>query len=115
IGGTRVIAGAPHESRALSAMARIAELFLKLVAGEEKNEYLYEALAGAHAAFRKGSPSEEIEILCVARVLYSLGYISNEALKSALFAHAEYSVADTERTSQLRDKLLSSINRAISE
>lgn len=113
--GARAIAAAPHETSALSTIARIAELTQKLVTGEEKNEYLFETLAGAHHALVKGVSIQEIEILCVARVLYSLGYISNEALKSVLFTHADYSIKDAADASVIREKLLASINQALTE
>jgi hypothetical protein len=126
VAGARSQTVAPQESAALSAVARIAELTQKLVTGEDKNEYLFEVLAGAHAAlasvwggqtFPEGLTSRvaTIEVLCVARMLFALGYISNEALKSVLFTHADYSQTDTQEASALRDKLLASINQALSE
>ena len=115
VAGARAVSSAPRKVDALSALARIAELTQKLVTGEERNEFLYETLSGAQKAFSRGGASEEIEILCVARVLYSLGYISNEALKSVLFTHADYSASDTESASHLKDKLLASSNHALTE
>jgi hypothetical protein len=56
-----------------------------------------------------------IEIVCVARILYSLGYISNEALNTALFTHTAYTGESLMEAETMKDKLLSSINRAIAE
>src|SRR5216684_1387129 len=40
-------------SRAVAAFARISELVLRLVNGEEKNDYLFAALAEAHGALMR--------------------------------------------------------------
>ncbi|MEK7107305.1 MAG: hypothetical protein AAB899_03920, partial [Patescibacteria group bacterium] len=56
-----------------------------------------------------------IELVCVARVLFALGYISNEALKSALLTHTAYADEHLREAERVRDELLSSVNRAISE
>jgi DNA repair protein RecO (recombination protein O) len=101
--------------KSMGAMARISELVTRLVGGEEKNEYLYETLAGARSALLSGTSSETVEILCVARILYSLGYLSVEALETVLFTHADYGVLHAQEAEIKRDKLLASINHAISE
>lgn len=116
-------AGAAGKSReGLAAFARIAELVLRLVAGQEENQYLFEALAEAHRAFLSEPNTEvqppyvaTVEIVCVARVLFALGYISAEALETSLFAHTAYGLSEMQEAEQLREKLLTSINRAISE
>lgn len=107
----------PQSGAGLSSFARIAELTMRLVAGEEKNEFLYATLAEAHRALSNDSMEllGTIEIVCVARLLYSLGYISNEALSSALFTHTAYTGESLMEAETMRDKLLSSINRAIAE
>ena len=105
--------------RAVSAFARISELVLRLVQGEEKNEYLFAALSDAHRALFKensqGALVPTIEIVCVARVLFALGYISAEALETALFSHTDYSIEHLREAVTHKDKLLASINKAISE
>ena len=126
----------PRTGAGLSSFARIAELTQRLVGTDEKNEYLYDALTEAHTALMSaqggslpkadgpraqalGGPVSDvsgvIEIVCVARLLYSLGYISNEALQSALFTHTAYTGESLMEAETMRDKLLSSINRAIAE
>ena len=47
--------------------------------------------------------------------LYALGYISDEALKTALFTHTAYTGESLMEAETLKDKLLLSINRAIAE
>jgi len=100
---------------------------MRLVGADEKNEYLFLALAEAHTALMSAGGGSSfggqdaqgiigtIEIVCVARVLYSLGYISNEALQTALFTHTAYTGESLMEAETLRDKLLSSINKAIAE
>lgn len=106
--------------------ARTARLVLRLVAGEERNDYLFAALSEAHSALSKSSQGAlpTIEIVCVARILFALGYLSSEALgrspmgetlQTTLFAHAAYTERDLAEATALREKFLTSINRAISE
>lgn len=102
------------------AFGRIALLVTKLVAGEEKNEYLYETLLEARRAliasrFNLEPAIPTIEIICVARVLYTLGYISAEALQTSLFAHTDYAAESLREAEIRRERLLSSINHALSE
>lgn len=100
----------------LPAFARIAELVQRLVPGEEKNTYLYDALAEAHdALMREDAPIPTIEIVCVARVLYALGYISAEALQTSLFTHTSFENEHIQEAEILKETMLKSINRAIAE
>jgi len=115
--GAAAIQIAQGDPRGIAAFARIAELAMRLVGADEKNEYIFEALAEAHAALmqEKVEAYGMIEIVCVARILYSLGYISNEALNTALFTHTAYTGESLMEAETMKDKLLSSINRAIAE
>ena len=115
--GATAIMYATGDTRGMQAFARISELVVRLVHGEEVNEYLYQALVEAHGALmvEKCEAFGMIEIICVARLLYSLGYISNEALSSALFTHTAYTGESLLEAETMRDKLIFSINRAISE
>lgn len=117
VAGAIAVQNAAGGRECVSAFARIAELTLRLVAGEERNEYLFLALREAHGALMRTDVSAVgmIEIICVARILYSLGYISNEALQSALFTHTAYTGESLMEAERMKDKLLSSINAAISE
>ena len=117
LAGATALKLASGDARAVAALARIAELTQRLVGPEQRNEYLYAALAEAHAALvqEKVEAAGMIEIICVARLLYSLGYISNEALQSALFTHTAYTGESLMEAESMRDKLLSSINKAIAE
>ena len=108
---------ASGDVRGLGAFARISELVVRLVHGGEANEYLFAALTEAHGALtqEKCDAFGTIEIVCVARILYTLGYISNEALSTALFTHTAYTGESLLEAETMRDKLLSSINKAIAE
>lgn len=100
----------------IAAFARIAELVLRLIGGDEKNEYLYETLVMAHETLLDAeTDAPTVEIVCVARVLYALGYLSAEALETTLFAHTAYGLPELEEAGRKREQFLASINRAISE
>lgn len=120
--GWRVV-GAVAESTfgqnmsAISAFARIARLVERVVTGEEKNDYLFAALKEGHAALAISSRESHatIELICVARALFSLGYLSNEALQTALFAHTAYGREELQEAEAMKKKLLSSVNSVLSE
>jgi len=115
--GASAIMNASGEARSIAAFARIAELTTRLVHGEERHDYLFAVLAEAHHALMREhvEAGATIEIVCVARVLYALGYLSAEALETALFTHTAYTGAHLEEAELIRGKLLSSINKAIGE
>lgn len=100
-----------------STFARIASLLSRLVGGEERNEYLFQTLRSAHEALRDANVEmrSAIELLAVARVLYALGYVSAEALGTALFTHSFFSPKELAEAETARQKLLVSVNRALSE
>ena len=105
------------EKRGSLAFARIAGLVERLVRGEEANPYLFATLREAHGALMREAPETygAIELLCVARVLYALGYVSAEALGTALFTHTAYAQPDIQEAETARSRLLVSVNRALSE
>lgn len=101
----------------LPTFARIATLVLRLVAGEGQNPYVFAALSEAHDALSKdsGETRATIELVCVARILFGLGYLSHEALSTTLFAHTSYAQEHIREAEALREKLLATVNRAINE
>lgn len=117
LAGASALQGAYGDQRGIGAFARIAELTVRLVHGEGANEYLFAALVEAHDALmvERCDAFGMIEIVCVARVLYALGYISTEALSTALFTHTAYTGESLLEAESMKDTLLSSINKAISE
>ncbi len=117
LAGTQALRAAAGDVHGISAFARISELVLRLVHGEEANRYLFAALSEAQSALMRDENAARptIEIVCVARVLYALGYLSAEALETTLFAHTAYTGEHLSEAEVLHDKLLSSINKAIAE
>jgi len=106
-----------ENTSAARTFARISSLIERLVNGEERNEYLFATLAEAQSALQR-EPKENhgaIELLCVARVLFALGYVSPEALGTALFTHTAYTLPELTEAEAARAKLLSSVNKALSE
>lgn len=105
------------DAEALRTFARIASLVERLVSGEEKNEYLFATLAEAYGVLAASDREAHatIELVCVARVLFSLGYLSSEALQTALFTHTTYAGEHLVEAETLRAKLLSSVNKALAE
>ncbi len=117
LAGASAIKSASNEFKNVCAFARMSELVVRLVHGEEKNDYLFAALLQAHETLMTEgcTATPTIEIVAVARILYSLGYISSEALETALFTHTAYGDPVLSEAERLKDALLLSINRAISE
>jgi DNA repair protein RecO (recombination protein O) len=119
VGGASVVRSV--RGKGLVTFARIARLILRLVQDEGENPYVFAALSGAHGILAQSAPPT-IELVCVARVLYGLGYLSDEAFNlpgrqagTALFTHADYAPEHVLEAEALRAKLLSSVNRAIAE
>ncbi|MSU73877.1 hypothetical protein EXS56_01925 [Candidatus Kaiserbacteria bacterium] len=127
LAGATALKPAMGSRKCISTFARIAELTIRLVHGEEKNDYLFAVLAEAHDALMSAGGGSSfggresstiiptIEIVCVARVLYALGYLSTEALETALFTHTAYEHEHVLEAEAKRDQILSSINKAIAE
>lgn len=103
--------------KGLSAFVRVSGLVLRLVAGEERNDFLFETLLHARRVLTESPDAlvPTVELVCVARVLFALGYLSVEALETAIFTHTAYTLEHLTEADAMRDKLLSSINRALSE
>ncbi len=117
VAGARALKSATGDVHGIVAFARICELVLRLVHGEEQNDYLFSALAESHDALMRAQCDAwpTIEVVCVARVLYALGYLSAEAESAALFTTTTYALPYLMEAEARRDELLSSINRALSE
>jgi recombinational DNA repair protein (RecF pathway) len=117
VAGAAALVAAGRDASGVSAFARISELVLRLVHGEEYNAYLFDVLAETHLALMRDKVEAHatIEIVGVARVLYALGYLSAEALETALFTHTAYTGEHLLEAEEKRDVLLSSINKAIAE
>jgi recombinational DNA repair protein (RecF pathway) len=109
-----------HESlspEGAHTFARITQLLTRLVRGEERNQYLFEVLCGARIACAtpRGLSIAAAELLCVARMLYALGYLSPQALTTALFTHAQYEEKDLGIVEEAKSGILTSVNSALAE
>jgi citrate lyase synthetase len=114
--GATALLTAKGSPEVLAAFARISELAMRFVGVDENNEYIFQTLMEAHEALINTPDAyPTIEIMCVARILYSLGYISAEALKSTLFSHTAYQAAHLTEAEALTPELLRSINNALAE
>lgn len=104
-----------REARA--SFARIARLVVRLVPHEDVNESLYVILEHAHLSFGRAASSEcaLMELVCVARMLHALGYLSTNALGSVYKAEPSFTPDVLSFASINMDSLLVSVNRALSE
>lgn len=102
---------------ARASFARIARLIVRLVPESEKNEVLFALLQGAHMAFNGSKPEDcaLMELVCVARILYTLGYLSEGALGAAHAADTFFSAETLVSMSDKKDELLNMVNRALTE
>ncbi|OHB20226.1 MAG: hypothetical protein A2854_04415 [Parcubacteria group bacterium RIFCSPHIGHO2_01_FULL_56_18] len=100
-----------------AAFARIALLLERLAGGEQPNPYLFDTLVESHAALMNEEPALHpvIELVAVARMLFALGYLSREAFGTALFAETAFTQMGLRAVQDVRPKLLSSVNKALSE
>jgi DNA repair protein RecO (recombination protein O) len=116
-GATAIHTPIGQDIKGVATFARIAELVVRMVGGEELNTYLFETLAEAHCVLvtTRVESTVTIEIVCAARILYALGYLSTEALESTLFTHTAYASEHLFEAERLHKTLLSSINKAIAE
>lgn len=105
---------APENVSGLAVFARLAALIERLVQGEEGNIYLFASCAEAHAALSILSREHHhlVEILAVARTLYALGYLSEEALGATAVTTA-YEQASLLAIAESKTTLLSAVNKAL--
>ncbi len=106
----------PDHREGLVALARIYKLVRRLVHGEEQNEYLFETLLGARTHLLQNTVAiGTIELLCVARTLHGLGYLSAAAVGAACFADTAYAPQQLEEVGRIEKDLLKSVNTALAE
>jgi recombinational DNA repair protein (RecF pathway) len=106
-----------QQASGASAFSRIALLLERLAGGEQQNTYLFDTLVESHAALMSEAAELHpvIELVAVARMLFALGYLSQEAFGTALFAETAFTHAGLREVQDVRPKLLSSVNKALSE
>lgn len=99
------------------AFTRISALLERLGGGEEPNSYLFDTLVHAYASLmREGAELHPvIELVTVARMLFALGYLSQDAFGTALFAETAYTEAGLREVQGVRSQVLASVNKSLSE
>lgn len=117
VAGAHVGAEQEMTIEGVHAYARVTQLVIRLVHGEEPNPYLFDVLVGARFAFATSSflSIAAAELLCVARILFALGYLSPQALTAALFTHAQYEEKDLHTVEDSKKDMLTKINSALAE
>ncbi|MDB5187812.1 MAG: repair protein RecO, repair protein RecO [Candidatus Kaiserbacteria bacterium] len=117
LAGTVALAPLVGNMSAQSAFARTAALITRMVIGEEQHEYLYQTLKNAHETLATTDVATVpiVELVTVARVLHTLGYLSTEAVGTSLFTHTMLVEESLDEAMRSRNELLNSINRALSE
>jgi recombinational DNA repair protein (RecF pathway) len=105
------------ERSGAQAFGRIALLLERLAGAEESNPYLFDTLVESHGALMREDTELHpiIELVAVARMLFALGYLSQEAFGTALFAETAFTPTGLRAVQEVRPRLLSSVNKAISE
>jgi len=110
IGGTPAM---PHKKH-LIAFARIASLVVRLVQGEDRNEYLFGTLGAARHSLEAGEDPELIEIVSVSRILHALGYVAPRPIDEHVFAEQAYESVSLERSRAALPQLIQRINHTLS-
>lgn len=102
---------------ALRAYGRLTRLLERLVVSEERHEYLFAMLSEAHGALFASSDVQwpSIELLSVARMLHSLGYLAAESIPHTLLTDTHYQDVGLVQVQTLRPAFLTGVNKALSE
>lgn len=116
-GATSICSSSGASTKGINSFSKIAKLLRRLIQGEEENTYLFDAVREAHMFLLKGREDlvGTVELLCVARILHALGYLSAEAVGEALFKESTYSESQIIEAERVQKMLLQSVNEAIVE
>lgn len=96
--------------------ARISNLVQRMVHGEEINDALFETVVGARSMFSKPvskAESDQIELVSVARILSSLGYLDTNKYSAVL--DGDITDASLKSATEIKKNLIPDINRALKE
>jgi DNA repair protein RecO len=117
VAGAKAVPYMALSQEGVHTYARIIQLVMRLVQGEEPNHYFFEVLRGAREAcvIPHTLSLASTELLCVARLLFALGYLSPQALTTALFTHAHYKEKDLHVVEDTKKDMLTNVNQAIAE
>lgn len=114
VAGARALSGSFPSIEALRSFARITELALRLIVGEDRNEYAFKTLSSMHTALcEEGARIEDIELLAVARLLYALGYLPQDSLPADTSEHTSFDKIALDVSKAEREVFLQSVNQAL--
>ncbi|TSD01172.1 MAG: DNA repair protein RecO [Parcubacteria group bacterium Athens0714_25] len=65
-----------NNAEKLNTFTNIASLMIRMIKGEEKNDFIWQELA----SFLKGSVEKGAEVFFIAKILKNLGYLTDENL-----------------------------------
>ena len=102
----------------LRLYARILNLLKRLLHGEEKNERLFSILHEFYdflSKQRTEKDRESIESLVVLRILYCLGYISNNDLFNDIISINSINEVILDRVRDIKTSIIKEINNALKE
>ena len=103
-------------------MQKIFNLILRLVRGEEAHQVLFAIISNFFVSLNESGKESDsvlhhkhIELLTVARILHSLGYVSSRAPIDVLFTSEQIRAEDIEVVASNERYLLKTINTAFHE
>ena len=106
-----------QDNEKLVLLARIRALLKRLLHGEEKNEYLFNATAVFFDALRDDILStadlKALELITVLRILNSLGYLAHDIQFSAYVGGVALNGALLESVARIRSQAVNAINHAL--
>lgn len=123
----RVTTATPIHSHALISrsresekiLAHVTSLLLRLVTGEEASEEIFQILDRTYALLQVGGKSGEdyraLELLSVARILISLGYLSRAIPGVAVTLSGDAQIPQEFADIAYQHRLIRDINQALSE
>lgn len=103
----------------LSCAARVSGLLQRLVAGEEKNEQLFDMVTSALRFLSKeGLVGEELanaECVAVLSILHELGYVQDDAAFQPFIGRVEWNREIIQSIAPLRSRVIAQINASLRE
>ncbi len=97
---------------------RVLQLLNRLLPGEEKNERLFEVIEKFYIFLSENRQKEILELveyLTVLRILYFLGYVSNEVSFSFLLSEPTITDNTLDETKKLKSQIIKEINSGLKE
>ncbi len=108
-----------HIKESERILAHVSSLIIRLVTGEEASEEIFQILVRTYALLETGGKSPEdfraLELLCVARILISLGYLSRAIPGVAVTLGGEAQIPEEFSDIAYQHRLIRDINQALSE